>query len=154
MFKNGRVEIIANDQGNRITPSYVAFTSEGERLIGDAAKNQLTSNPENTVFDAKRLIGRTWGDSSVQQDIKYLPFKVCLFIIVWSKTNGVARQKSFNNKMETFFVPLQVTEKKSKPHIQVDIGGGQMKTFAPEEISAMVLVKMKETAEAYLGKKV
>ncbi|KAI3361807.1 hypothetical protein L3Q82_002148 [Scortum barcoo] len=122
VFKNGRVEIIANDQGNRITPSYVAFTSEGERLIGDAAKNQLTSNPENTVFDAKRLIGRTWADSSVQQDIKYLPFKV--------------------------------TEKKSKPHIQVDIGGGQMKTFAPEEISAMVLVKMKETAEAYLGKKV
>uniref|UniRef100_A0A3Q1HQD2 Uncharacterized protein n=1 Tax=Acanthochromis polyacanthus TaxID=80966 RepID=A0A3Q1HQD2_9TELE len=78
VFKNGRVEIIANDQGNRITPSYVAFTSEGERLIGDAAKNQLTSNPENTVFDAKRLIGRTWGDSSVQQDIKYLPFKVIL----------------------------------------------------------------------------
>lgn len=76
VFKNGRVEIIANDQGNRITPSYVAFTSEGERLIGDAAKNQLTSNPENTVFDAKRLIGRTWGDSSVQQDIKYFPFKV------------------------------------------------------------------------------
>uniref|UniRef100_A0A672ZTQ4 Endoplasmic reticulum chaperone BIP n=1 Tax=Sphaeramia orbicularis TaxID=375764 RepID=A0A672ZTQ4_9TELE len=122
VFKNGRVEIIANDQGNRITPSYVAFTSEGERLIGDAAKNQLTSNPENTVFDAKRLIGRTWGDSSVQQDIKYLPFKV--------------------------------TEKKSKPHIQVDIGGGTLKTFAPEEISAMVLTKMKETAEAYLGKKV
>uniref|UniRef100_A0A8C6VW52 78 kDa glucose-regulated protein n=1 Tax=Nothobranchius furzeri TaxID=105023 RepID=A0A8C6VW52_NOTFU len=122
VFKNGRVEIIANDQGNRITPSYVAFTSDGERLIGDAAKNQLTSNPENTVFDAKRLIGRTWGDSSVQQDIKYLPFKVL--------------------------------EKKSKPHIQVDIGGGQMKTFAPEEISAMVLTKMKETAEAYLGKKV
>ncbi|XP_071371750.1 endoplasmic reticulum chaperone BiP-like isoform X2 [Centroberyx affinis] len=122
VFKNGRVEIIANDQGNRITPSYVAFTSEGERLIGDAAKNQLTSNPENTVFDAKRLIGRTWGDSSVQQDIKYLPFKII--------------------------------EKKSKPHIQVEIAAGQMKTFAPEEISAMVLTKMKETAEAYLGKKV
>uniref|UniRef100_A0AAQ4PSX7 78 kDa glucose-regulated protein n=2 Tax=Euteleostomi TaxID=117571 RepID=A0AAQ4PSX7_GASAC len=122
VFKNGRVEIIANDQGNRITPSYVAFTAEGERLIGDAAKNQLTSNPENTVFDAKRLIGRTWGDSAVQQDLKYFPFKV--------------------------------TEKKSKPHIQVDIGGGQLKTFAPEEISAMVLTKMKETAEAYLGKKV
>lgn len=78
VFKNGRVEIIANDQGNRITPSYVAFTREGERLIGDAAKNQLTSNPENTVFDAKRLIGRTWGDSSVQQDVKYFPFKVRL----------------------------------------------------------------------------
>ncbi|XP_063325370.1 endoplasmic reticulum chaperone BiP-like isoform X2 [Pelmatolapia mariae] len=122
VFKNGRVEIIPNDQGNRITPSYVAFTSEGERLIGDAAKNQLTSNPENTIFDAKRLIGRTWGDWSVQEDIKYLPFKV--------------------------------TEKKRKPHIQVDIGGGQVKTFAPEEVCAMVLTKMKETAEAYLGEKV
>uniref|UniRef100_A0A671SWB7 Endoplasmic reticulum chaperone BIP n=1 Tax=Sinocyclocheilus anshuiensis TaxID=1608454 RepID=A0A671SWB7_9TELE len=122
VFKNVRVEIIANDQGNRITPSYVAFTTEGERLIGDAAKNQLTSNPENTVFDAKRLIGRTWGDSSVQQDIKYFPFKVI--------------------------------EKKNKPHIQLDIGSGQMKTFTPEEISAMVLIKMKETAEAYLEEKV
>uniref|UniRef100_A0A673WQL2 Endoplasmic reticulum chaperone BIP n=1 Tax=Salmo trutta TaxID=8032 RepID=A0A673WQL2_SALTR len=122
VFKNGCVEIIANDQGNRITPSYVAFTAEGERLIGDAAKNQLTSNPENTVFDAKRLIGRAWTDSVVQHDIKYFPFKVI--------------------------------EKKSKPHIQVDIGGGRLKTFAPEEITAMVLTKMKETAEAYLGKKV
>uniref|UniRef100_A0A673L3F2 Endoplasmic reticulum chaperone BIP n=1 Tax=Sinocyclocheilus rhinocerous TaxID=307959 RepID=A0A673L3F2_9TELE len=123
VFKNGRVEIIANDQGNRITPSYMAFTTKGERLIGDAAKNQLTSNPENTVFDAKRLIGRTWGDSSVQQDIKYLPFKVNL-------------------------------SKKNKPHIQLDIGSGQMKTFTPEEISAMVLTRMKETAEAYLGERV
>ncbi|RXN34229.1 78 kDa glucose-regulated [Labeo rohita] len=122
VFENGRVEIIANDQGNRITPSYVAFTTEGERLIGDAAKNQLTSNPENTVFDTKRLIGRTWGDSSVQQDIKYLPFKVI--------------------------------EKNNKPHIQLDIGSNRLKTFTPEEISAMVLTKMKETAEAYLGKKV
>uniref|UniRef100_A0A3Q3E0K7 78 kDa glucose-regulated protein n=1 Tax=Labrus bergylta TaxID=56723 RepID=A0A3Q3E0K7_9LABR len=122
VFKNGRVEIIANDQGNRITPSYVAFTSEGERLIGDAAKNQLTSNPENTVFDAKRLIGRTWGDST------------CPFLV------------SF--ELHSLFVTL------IHPHIQVDIGGGTMKTFAPEEISAMVLTKMKETAEAYLGKKV
>ncbi|KAJ8408743.1 hypothetical protein AAFF_G00253780 [Aldrovandia affinis] len=122
VFKNGGVEIIANDQGNRITPSYVAFTAEGERLIGDAAKNQLTSNPENTVFDVKRLIGRTWADPHVQRDIKYLPFKVI--------------------------------EKNNKPYVQIDNGGGQMKTFAPEEISAMVLVKMKETAEAYLGKKV
>ncbi|KAL0965490.1 hypothetical protein UPYG_G00281950 [Umbra pygmaea] len=120
VFKNGRVEIIANDQGNRITPSYVAFTSEGERLIGDAAKNQMTSNPENTIFDAKRLIGHTWTDSTLQHDIKYFPFKVI--------------------------------EKKSKPYIQVDVGTGQQKTFAPEEISAMVLTKMKETAEAYLGK--
>uniref|UniRef100_A0A4D5R9U0 Heat shock 70 kDa protein cognate 3 n=1 Tax=Scolopendra viridis TaxID=118503 RepID=A0A4D5R9U0_SCOVI len=121
VFKNGRVEIIANDQGNRITPSYVAFTPEGERLIGDAAKNQLTTNPENTVFDAKRLIGREWNDPSVQHDIKYFPFKV--------------------------------KEKNSKPHIEVKTSQGT-KEFAPEEISAMVLTKMKEIAEAYLGKKV
>ncbi|XP_046917594.2 endoplasmic reticulum chaperone BiP [Dermatophagoides farinae] len=121
VFKNGRVEIIPNDQGNRITPSYVAFTAEGERLIGDAAKNQLTSNPENTVFDVKRLIGREWGDSTVQSDIKFFPFKVI--------------------------------EKNAKPHIKVETGSGT-KVFAPEEISAMVLTKMKETAEAYLGKKV
>jgi len=121
VFKNGRVEIIANDQGNRITPSYVAFTSDGERLIGDAAKNQLTSNPENTVFDAKRLIGRTWKDKSVQSDLKYFPFKL--------------------------------VDKKDKPHIQVEVKGSQ-KTFAAEEISAMVLSKMKEVAEAYLGQTV
>ena len=76
MFKNGRVEIIPNDQGNRITPSYVAFTADGERLIGDAAKNQLTANHENTVFDAKRLIGRKWSDKTVQSDVKLFPFKV------------------------------------------------------------------------------
>ena len=121
VFKNGRVEIIANDQGNRITPSYVAFTAEGERLIGDAAKNQLTTNPENTVFDAKRLIGREWSEKSVQEDIKYFPFKVI--------------------------------EKNKKPHIKVSTGQGD-KIFAPEEISAMVLTKMKETAETYLGKPV
>ena len=74
VYKNGRVEIIANDQGNRITPSYVAFTAEAERLIGDAAKNQLTSNPENTVFDAKRLIGRRWEEKTVQDDKKFFPF--------------------------------------------------------------------------------
>jgi len=123
VFKNGRVEIIPNDQGNRITPSYVAFTADGERLIGDAAKNQLTSNPENTVFDAKRLIGREWSDSSVQHDAKFFPFKL--------------------------------TEKNKKPHIVVKVGAdGETKQFAAEEISAMVLTKMKETAEAYLGKKV
>merc|ERR1711997_1178970 len=121
VFKNGRVEIIANDQGNRITPSYVAFTAEGERLIGDAAKNQLTTNPENTVFDAKRMIGREWTDSAVQHDIKFYPFKVI--------------------------------EKSSKPHIVLDTAGGE-KVFAAEEISSMVLTKMKETAEAFLGKKV
>jgi len=123
VFKNGRVEIIANDQGNRITPSYVAFTAEGERLIGDAAKNQLTTNPENTVFDAKRLIGRDWSDKNVQSDVKYFPFKVI--------------------------------EKQAKPHVQVSVGEGKGdKTFSAEEISAMILTKMKETAEAYLGKKV
>ena len=74
-MRNGRVDIIPNDQGNRITPSYMAFTEEGERLVGDAAKNQLTTNPKNTIFDAKRLIGRDWGDSAVQNDIKYFPFK-------------------------------------------------------------------------------
>ena len=80
VFKNGRVEIIPNDQGNRITPSYVAFAADGERLIGDAAKNQLTTNPENTIFDAKRLIGRDWSDKSVQHDLKYFPFKVMMIL--------------------------------------------------------------------------
>jgi heat shock protein 5 len=74
-MRNGRVDIIANDQGNRITPSYVAFTEEGERLVGDAAKNQLTSNPKNTIYDVKRLMGREWSDSAVQSDIKHFPFK-------------------------------------------------------------------------------
>ncbi|KAG0240658.1 ATPase with role in protein import into the ER, partial [Actinomortierella wolfii] len=76
VFKNGRVEIIANDQGNRITPSYVAFKEDGERLVGDAAKNQYASNPTNTVFDAKRLIGRKFNEKEVQNDIKNFPFKV------------------------------------------------------------------------------
>jgi len=111
VYKNGRVEIIANDQGNRITPSYVAFTNDGERLIGDAAKNQLTTNPENTVFDAKRLIGREWSDPTVQHDVKFFPFPVI--------------------------------EKNNKPHIKVETSQGE-KVFAPEEISAMVLGKMKE----------
>ena len=110
VFKNGRVEIIANDQGNRITPSYVAFTPEGERLIGDGAKNQLTSNPENTVFDAKRLIGRNWDDPSVQHDMKFFPFKL--------------------------------VKKNDKPHVQLNVKG-ESKEFAAEEISAMVLSKMK-----------
>jgi len=121
VFKGGRVEIIANDQGNRITPSYVAFTSEGERLIGDAAKNQLTTNPKNTIFDAKRLIGRLWADKAVQSDKKFFPF--------------------------------ELVEKKTKPQIKVDVGGKDQ-TFTPEEISAMVLGKMKKTAEEFLGKDV
>jgi len=83
VYKNGRVEIIANDQGNRITPSYVAFTKEGERLIGDAAKNQLTTNPENTVFDVKRLIGRDWSDVNVQHDVKFFPFKVNIIFFLY-----------------------------------------------------------------------
>lgn len=119
VYKNGRVEIIANDQGNRITPSYVAFTPDsGERLIGDSAKNQLTTNPENTIFDAKRLIGREFNEKVVQDDMKLWPFKV-------------------NNK-------------NNKPHVQVNVGS-DVKQFAPEEISAMVLLKMKEIAESYLG---
>ncbi|XP_052078461.1 endoplasmic reticulum chaperone BiP-like isoform X1 [Mytilus californianus] len=121
VFKNGRVEIIANDQGNRITPSYVAFTEDGDRLIGDAAKNQLTTNPEHTIFDVKRLIGREWNDKAVQSDIKHYPFKV--------------------------------VNKNNKPHIQAKVGDS-LKVFAPEEISAMVLSKMKDIAEGYLGKKV
>ena len=117
VFQHGKVEIIANDQGNRTTPSYVAFT-DNERLIGDAAKNQVAMNPTNTVFDAKRLIGRKYDDATVQQDKKH-----------WS----------FN-----------VVNEDSKPKIQVE-HKCERKTFTPEEISAMVLTKMKETAEAYLG---
>jgi len=120
VFQNGKVEIIANDQGNRTTPSYVAFT-DTERLIGDAAKNQVAMNPVNTVFDAKRLIGRKFEDSSVQADMKHWPFKVI--------SEG------------------------GKPKIEVDYKG-ELKQFFPEEISSMVLTKMKETAEAYLGKTV
>jgi len=120
VFQHGKVEIIANDQGNRTTPSYVAFT-DTERLIGDAAKNQVAMNPSNTVFDAKRLIGRRFDDASVQSDMKHWPFTVI--------------------------------NEGGKPKIQVEYKG-ETKTFFPEEISSMVLVKMKEIAEAYLGKTV
>ncbi|VVT45093.1 uncharacterized protein SAPINGB_P000635 [Magnusiomyces paraingens] len=119
-FTNDRVEIIANDQGNRTTPSFVAFT-DTERLIGDAAKNQAAMNPENTVFDAKRLIGRKFNDPEVQTDLKHFPFKVI--------------------------------DKNGKPAIQVQFKG-ETKVFQPEEISSMVLTKMKETAESFLGSKV
>ena len=118
VWQNGGVEIIANDQGNRTTPSYVGFTGE-ERMIGDAAKNQVAMNPINTVYDAKRLIGRQFNDRSVQDDIARFPYKV---------TCGD------NNK----------------PMINVQFKG-EAKEFRPEEISSMVLIKMKEIAEAYLG---
>ena len=116
-WKDERVEIIANDQGNRTTPSYVAFT-DSERLIGDAAKNQCAMNPYNTVFDAKRLIGRKFEEPSVQADAKLWPFKI--------------------------------ENKGGKPVISVDYKG-EKKVFMPEEVSSMVLIKMKEIAEAYLG---
>jgi heat shock protein 1/8 len=120
VFQHGKVEIIANDQGNRTTPSYVAFT-DTERLIGDAAKNQVAMNPENTVFDAKRLIGRRFEDASVQSDMKHWPFTVI--------------------------------NEGTKPKLEVEYKG-EKKRFFPEEVSSMVLVKMKETAQAYLGKTV
>jgi len=119
VFKNGRVEIMANDQGNRITPSYVAFMENGERLVGDAAKNQATINPENTVFDVKRLIGRNFSDKSVQADKKLVPYKIV------SDSN--------------------------KPMVEVTVDGKNSK-YAPEEVSAMILQKMKSTAETFLGK--
>ncbi|KAL0375757.1 UNVERIFIED_CONTAM: Luminal-binding protein 3 [Sesamum calycinum] len=121
VYTNGKVEIIANDQGNRITPSWVAFTGT-DRLIGEAAKNQAALNPEHTVFDVKRLIGRKFDDLEVQRDMKMLPY--------------------------------QVVDKDGKPYVQVKTKDGEVKVFSPEEISAMVLRKMKETAESYLGKKV
>ena len=115
-WENDRVEIITNDQGNRTTPSWVAFTDE--RLIGEAAKNQATSNPTNTIFDAKRFIGKKYDDKSIQKDIKHLSCEI----------------KDKNNK-PTFVVNYK----------------DEKKEFSPEEISAMVLSKMKQTAEAYLG---
>ena len=121
VWQNDRVEIIANDQGNRTTPSYVAFT-DTERLIGDAAKNQAAMNPTNTVFDAKRLIGRKYSDKTVQSDIKLWPFKV---------KSGVSE----------------------KPLICVNYKEEE-KEFSPEELSSMVLIKMKEIAESYLGRSV
>merc|ERR1712232_1505436 len=120
VYKNGRVEIIPNDQGNRITPSYVAFTDD-ERLIGEAAKNQATVNPSQTLFDVKRFIGRRFKDSSVQKDMKLLPYKI--------------------------------VDKGSKPMISVKVNGKE-KMMPPEEVSAMVLTKMKDIAENYLGKEV
>ena len=119
-WKDNRVEIIANDQGNRTTPSFVAFTDK-ERLLGDAAKNQAASNPENTVYDAKRLIGRNYNDKILQEDKKLLSY--------------------------------ELRDKGGKPMIKVDYKGEE-KNYSPEEISSMILVKMKEIAESYLGKDV
>merc|ERR1719399_864844 len=121
VYKSGRVEIIANDQGNRITPSYVAWTAEGERLIGDAAKNQAAILPEKTVFDVKRLIGRKYSDKTVQADKQLLPYKI--------------------------------VNKDSKPYVNIDLKEGA-RSFSPEEISAMVLQKMRSIAEGYLGESV
>ncbi|KAI3445358.1 hypothetical protein Pfo_002023 [Paulownia fortunei] len=121
VYTNGKVEIIANDQGNRITPSWVAFT-DTDRLIGEAAKNQVALNPERTIFDVKRLIGRKFDDPEVQRDMKMLPY--------------------------------DIVNKDGKPYIQVKMRDGEVKVFSPEEVSAMVLRKMKETAESYLGKKI
>jgi heat shock protein 5 len=120
VMKNGKTEILANEQGNRITPSYVAFTDE-ERLIGDAAKNQAAANPQNTIFDIKRLIGLKYTDDTVQKELKHLPYKV--------------------------------VNRGGQPAVQVEFGG-QEKVFTPEEISAMILGKMKQIAEDYLGKPV
>ena len=120
VFQHDRVEVIANEQGNRTTPSYVAFT-DTERLIGDAAKNQASANANNTVFDAKRMMGRTFMDPVIQEDIAHWPFRV-------AETDGRLRI-----------------------HVQQH---GEEKAFLPEEISAMILQKMKQTAEAYLGETV
>jgi len=120
IYRDGRVDIVPNDQGNRITPSYVAWDGE-ERLVGDAAKNQATINPSNTLFDVKRLIGRSFSEPTVQADMKLWPYKV--------------------------------VNRDSKPFIQVDIKG-DVKTFAPEEVSGMLLGYLKRTAETYLGEEV
>jgi endoplasmic reticulum chaperone BiP len=120
VYKNGRVEIIPNDQGNRITPSYVAFDGE-ERFIGDAAKNQAAINPTNTVYDVKRLIGRKFTDDTVQKDMKLVSFAI--------------------------------KSKEGKPYVEVEVKGSP-KMYSPEEISAMILGKMREIAESFLGKKI
>ena len=117
VWRDNRAEIIANDQGNRTTPSYVAFT-ESERLIGDAAFNQSASNPSNTIYDAKRLIGRNFNDQQIQSDMKLLSY--------------------------------DVVEQNGKPYINASYKG-ELNTYSPEEISSMVLTKMKRIAEDYLG---
>ena len=123
VWRNNRVDICPNEQGNRITPSYVAFSKEGTRLVGDSAKNQASQNPAGTVFDVKRLIGRKFNDASVQKDKALFPFKIG-------------------------------SDKAGKPTVEIEgaIAKAHSKSvYTPEEISAMILRKMKETAEAYLG---
>jgi len=121
IFKNGRVEIIPNELGNRITPSFVAFTDD-ERLVGEAAKNQAAINPERSIYVVKRLIGRNFDDKEVQRDLKWLPYKV--------------------------------VNKGGKPYVSTPVPGGEIKQFSLEEILAMILVRMKEIAENYLGREV
>ncbi len=120
VWQNGKVEIIANDQGNRTTPSYVAFAN-GELLVGDAAKNQVAMNPTNTIFDAKRLIGRKFSDAAIQEDMRHWPFRV--------------------------------VSESDKPMFEV-VHEGETRKFSPEQISSMVLSKMKQIASSYLGQPV
>jgi heat shock protein 5 len=120
IFKNGRVEIIPNELGNRITPSYVAFNDD-EKLVGESAKNQGSLNPLRTIYVVKRLIGRKFEDKEVQRDMKMVPYKII--------------------------------SKQGKPYVSVNTANGD-KTLSPEEVSAMILTKMKEVAEAYLGREV
>eukprot|EP01012_Entosiphon_sulcatum_P015694 TRINITY_DN2065_c0_g1_i1.p1 TRINITY_DN2065_c0_g1~~TRINITY_DN2065_c0_g1_i1.p1 ORF type:complete len:891 (-),score=231.98 TRINITY_DN2065_c0_g1_i1:95-2746(-) len=123
IWRNQRVEIIPNDQGNRTTPSYVAFTEDSERLVGDPARNQISKNAENTVYDAKRLIGRKFDDREVQNDLPTWPFKV-------------------------------IKGEKGLASIEVDVRKGEKRAFSPEEISGIILSRLKSTAELFLGKKV
>lgn len=122
IYKDGKVEIISNDQGNRTTPSWVAFTEDGQKLVGDAAKGQAAANTANTVFDVKRLIGHKYRDPKTQEDVRTLPYKVV---------------EGRNGNCE-----IVVMHK------------GEEKRLTPEEVSAMILTNMKETAESYLGEKV
>jgi heat shock protein 5 len=119
--KDGRVEIISNDRGSNITPSYVSFINDGRVLVGEEAKDLIINNPQNTIFDIKRLIGRNWDDPVVQSNLNHWPFTVV----------------NVNNR----------------PYVQVTVGE-TTKQFSPEELAAMVLTKMKEIAEAYLGKNI
>lgn len=121
VYVNGHVEIIPNDEGNRTTPSWVAFT-DSDRLIGEAAKNQASVNANRTIFHVRELIGRKFEDKEVQRLLKVVPYKI--------------------------------VNKDGKPYIQIENKDGETEVFSPEEITAMILTKMKETAEAFLGKRI